>query len=202
MSLMYLKNNCWKNQEMVFFFKLCIYVKLELNKYYTCYTIIELVWNISFGYDSIAFLAQCGWLAGLGKLLVGVIKKKSWTLFQTFSPFLASPPFAQLAASSILVGEMLWRRNVIDRPFQVICVVNTAFERHHHPSNSPNVFPISQTFQCFNVQTVSFPPTPFFGAVSLAGISTISYKQHSTRVRMTNSNDINDAVAVPSFQFS
>ena len=79
-----------KNTRNVFFFSSnCVYVKLELNRYYTCYTIIELVWNISFGYDSIAFLAQCGWLAGLGKLLVGVIKKKSWTLFQTFSPFLA-----------------------------------------------------------------------------------------------------------------
>ena len=139
------------------------------------------------------------WLAGwLGETVSGSNKEKILDALSNIFPFSCFHRLLGLAASSILVGEMLWAgRNVIDRPFQVICVVNTAFERHHHPSTSPNVFPISQTFQCFNVQTVSFPLTPFFGAVSLAGISTISHKQHSTRVRMTHSNYINDAVAVP-----
>ena len=57
---------------------------------------------------------------------------------------------------AFFLAKMFGRRNVIDVLFQVVCVVNTAFERHHHPSTSPNVFLISQTFQSLDVFTFCF----------------------------------------------
>ena len=60
--------------------------------------------------------------------------------------------------------DVVRRKYVIDCPFQVICVVNTAFERHHHPSTSPNVFLSNiSMFQCFHILS---PLIQIFGTVS------------------------------------
>ena len=99
----------------------------------------------------------------MGKLLVGVIKKKSPSAALSNSSCFSCSAFEGRGGGgdccellAFFLAKMFGRRNVIDVLFQVVCVVNTAFERHHHPSTSPNVFLISQTFQSLDVFTFCF----------------------------------------------
>ena len=99
----------------------------------------------------------------MGKLLVGVIKKKSPSAALSNSSSFSCSAFEGRGEGgdcckllAFFLAKMFGRRNVIDVLFQVVCVVNTAFERHHHPSTSPNVFLISQTFQSLDVFTFCF----------------------------------------------
>ena len=116
-------------------------------------------------------------------------KKISWALFRRFSFFGEGENCDLLFISSqyhqychcyrhchrhhSFWRDVVRRKYVIDCPFQVICVVNTAFERHHHPSTSPNVFLSNiSMFQCFHILS---PLIQIFGTVGLVGISRIRY---------------------------
>ena len=94
---------------------------------------------------------------------MGVIKKKSPSAALSNSSSFSCSAFEGRGEGgdcckllAFFLAKMFGRRNVIDVLFQVVCVVNTAFERHHHPSASPNVFLISQTFQSLDVFTFCF----------------------------------------------
>ena len=93
---------------------------------------------------------------------MGVIKKKSPSAALSNSSSFSCSAFEGRGRGdcckflAFFLAKMFGRGNVIDVLFQVVCVVNTAFERHHHPSTSPNVFLISQTFQSLDVFTFCF----------------------------------------------